>query len=258
MKKINAIVVDDEPLARDAIRVFLKKHPAIEIIAEGENGIEAVNLVQELNPDLLFLDIQMPELNGFDALNEIDSNVQPLIIFTTAFDKYALKAFETSAIDYLMKPFDQERFDRSIEKVTKYLHGINKTERTKLIDAYQRLIRETSDQLNYVERLMVKENRKLIPVSVKDVQVFEADSDYVVLNMGESKKKHLINNSLANLEKILNPAQFVRVHKSTIIKIDSIVEMKHHTNGEYVILMKNGMEVKLSRSYKNALERISS
>src|SRR5689334_8850951 len=122
MQKIRSIIVDDEPLARDVIRMLVKRHPGLEIVAEGENGVEAVNLVNELKPDLLFLDVQMPELSGFEALREMEASALPLIVFTTAYDTYALKAFEASAIDYLLKPFDQERFDRSIERAVKYIY----------------------------------------------------------------------------------------------------------------------------------------
>jgi two-component system LytT family response regulator len=260
MKKIKAILVDDESLARDAIKEFLKKHPYVELVAEGENGIEAVNLVNELRPDILFLDIQMPELNGFAALKEIEARVLPLVIFTTAYDQYALKAFDASAIDYLLKPFDQGRFDVAIERALRYLHSIDKNnreaERARVISYYEGLIPQNKTK-PFIERLLVKENRKLIPVLIKDVLIFEADADYVILYREEGKKKHLVNTSLTHLETVLNPAQFVRIHRSTIIKIDSITEMKHHFNGEFKILMKNGMEVKLSRSYKDALKKIS-
>jgi two-component system LytT family response regulator len=260
MSKIKAVIVDDEALSRDVVREFLKKHPSVEIIAEGTNGIEAVNLVSELNPDLLFLDIQMPELNGFDVLKELDSAVLPLIVFTTAHDRYALKAFEASAIDYLLKPFDQERFDKAIERVIKFIPGTDKnyreTERIKILNQYAAISDQANGHPSFIERLLVRENKKIILIQVRDVQVFEADSDYVRLHT-EGTKKHLINNSLTSLEVLLNPNQFVRIHKSTIIRIDAIAEMHPHFNGEFKIFMKNGAEVKLSRSYKKALQKIS-
>jgi two-component system LytT family response regulator len=262
MNKIRAIIIDDEQLARDIIRELVKKHEVIEVVAEGENGIEAVNLINQLNPDLLFLDIQMPELNGFDALKELDAAQLPLIVFTTAYDSYALKAFEASAIDYLLKPFDQERFDSAVGRATRYLHGIDKNfreaERSRVLDHYEKLTANQSRQAaGFIERILVKENKKIIPVPVKDIQVFEADNDYVKLHADGHPRKYLINNSLSNLETVLNPAEFVRIHKSTIIRMDAIAEMHPHFNGEYKIIMKNGSQVKLSRSYKEALQRIS-
>lgn len=261
MHKIRSIIVDDEPLARDVIRMFVKKHAGLEIVAEGENGIEAVNLVNELKPDLLFLDVQMPELSGFEALREMDTTALPLIVFTTAYDTYALRAFEASAIDYLLKPFDQDRFDRAIERAVKYIHSIDKNyreeERAKMIGQYEKLAARDDKKAQYIERLLVKENKKIIPVQVRDIQVFEANNDYVKLHIDGNPKKYLINNSLANLETLLNPNEFVRIHKSTIIRIDGIAEMQPHFNGEFKMTMKNGAKVKLSRSYKEALRRIS-
>jgi two-component system LytT family response regulator len=261
MNKIRAIIIDDELLARDIIKELVKKHPMLEIVAEGENGIDAVNLVNQLNPDLLFLDIQMPDLNGFDALKELDEEKLPLIVFTTAYDTYALKAFEASAIDYLLKPFDQERFDHSIERAFKYLHSIDKhyreIERSRILNYYEKITAGQDHKMPFIERLLVKENKKIIPVPVKDIQVFEADNDYVRLHIDGNPKKYLVNNSLTGLEAVLSPSQFARIHKSTIIRVDAIAEMHPHFNGEYKILMKNGMKVKLSRSYKDALQKIS-
>jgi two-component system, LytTR family, response regulator len=260
MQTIKVVMADDEILAREVIKEYLKKHPLLELVAEGVNGIEAVNLVNEFTPDVLFLDIQMPDLNGFDALKEIDITALPLVVFTTAYDKYALKAFDASAIDYLLKPFDQERFDVAIEKVKKYASGFDKNskeeERQKILINYDKVISAEGIKARYAERILVKENKKLIPVRLDDIQVFEADRDYVKLHITGNTRKRLISKSLSYLETILNPAQFIRIHKSIIIKIDDISEMKPHTNGEYKITMKNGMEVKLSRSYKEALHKI--
>ncbi|MEO5563954.1 MAG: response regulator transcription factor [Chitinophagaceae bacterium] len=260
MNSIKAIIADDEILARDIIKEFIKNHPCIEIVSEADNGITTVNLVNEHLPDVLFLDIQMPDLNGFDALKELESSTLPLIIFTTAYDKYALKAFEASAIDYLLKPFNQERFDVAIERAKKYMYSIDKnyreSERQKVLNNYENILSENKVVLNYIERLFVRENKKLIPVQIINIQLFEADNDYIKLHIDRNTRKYLINNSLANLEKLLNPDVFVRIHKSSIIKISAIAEMRSHTNGEYKITMKNGAEVKLSRNYKDALKKI--
>lgn len=260
--KLTAIIADDEVLARDIIKEFLRKHELIEVVAEAGNGIEAVNLVNEFTPDILFLDVQMPELSGLDALKELDDETLPLTVFTTAYDKYALKAFEASAIDYLLKPFDQERFDIAIERAKKYLYSIDKNyrenERQKVLANYETAISGAGNKRLFLERLLVKENKKLIPVKVEDIIVFEANNDYVRLHFNSNLRKLLINRSLSSLESALNPKHFVRIHKSTIIKIDAIAEMKSHTNGEYIITLKNGMEVRLSRSYKSAVQRIGS
>jgi two-component system, LytTR family, response regulator len=184
----------------------------------------------------------------------------PLIVFTTAYDKYALKAFEASAIDYLLKPFDQERFDIAVERARKYMQHNDKksreTERQRVLSNYETVISRTTFRKTYLERLLVKENKRIVPVFVNDVDVFEADNDYVRLHLGNGTGRFLINNSLSNLESLLNPYDFVRIHKSFVIKINAIAEMKPHTNGEFKILMKNGMEVKLSRTYKDAVKRI--
>lgn len=260
MQQIKAIIADDESLSRDIIKEFLAKHPSVKLIAECTNGIEAVNAVTEHQPDVLFLDIQMPDLDGFGALKELDTALLPLIVFTTAYDKYALKAFEASAIDYLLKPFDQERFDVAVERARRYLQQTDKnsrdTERQRILSNYETVVSRTTYRKPYLERLLVKENKRIIPVFVNDVDVFEADNDYVRLHLNNGNGKYLINNSLTNFESLLNPYDFVRIHKSYIIKINAIAEMKPHTNGEFKILMKNGMEVKLSRTYKDAVRRI--
>jgi two-component system LytT family response regulator len=260
MQHIKAIIADDETLSRDIIKEFLRKHPAVKLVAECTNGIEAVNGVTEHQPDVLFLDIQMPDLDGFDTLKELDAANLPLIVFTTAYDKYALKAFEASAIDYLLKPFDQERFDIAVERARKYMQHNDKnsreTDRQRLLSNYETVVSRTTYRKPYLERLLVKENKRIVPVFVNDVDVFEADNDYVRLHRSSGTGRFLINNSLSNLESLLNPYDFVRIHKSFIIKINAIAEMKPHTNGEFKILMKNGMEVKLSRTYKDAVKRI--
>jgi len=257
MNSIKAIIVDDEKLSRDVIRTFLKDDTSIEIVSECSNGLEALQCIGDVKPDLVFLDIQMPDLNGFQVMQELPGDARPSFIFVTAYEKYALKAFEVSAVDYLLKPFTEERFKQALQKA---LTHISNTRQTEFGKAVEKLLHVYADlkgkdvKKEYLDRILVRENKKLFLVPLKDVYCLEASGDYVRLHL--KHKNHLVNESLNNLETKMDPERFVRIHRSAIINKERIREFIPHFNGEYVIILENDLQVKLSRTYKHLFKEL--
>ncbi len=248
---ITCIIADDEMLARDVIRNFLSDFNEIKIIAECENGLTTLNTINELDPDLVFLDIQMPEIDGLTLLKELKK--PPLIIFTTAFNQYAIKAFEINAIDYLLKPFDKERFSMAVTKVLN--HKNDNTSIENKISTLQNSLNEfIHGDKKFVSRLLIKGNDAYSILNTRDVTWFEAYSDYVKIHTKE--KTYLKNISLNELESKLDPSQFIRIHRSTMVNINYIKELKPYFNGEYHINLTTGEQLKLSRSYKEKISQI--
>jgi two-component system, LytTR family, response regulator len=254
-QEISALLVDDEPFARESLKIFLKEHEGVRVIDECSNGLQAIQAINQHKPDLVFLDIQMPEVNGFEVLNEIETVNPPVVIFATAYEKYALQAFEANAIDYLLKPFDRTRFREAIQKAVRYINGTSGGESLsqirELLRTYNKL---KSEEGQYKQRILVKEKKRYFLVDLDEVCFFEASGDYVVLH--RPKSTHMINDSMNNLEGKLDPGQFVRIHRSTIINLRYIDNLQPYFNGEFYITMKNGVRLKLSRNYKDKLKTI--
>ncbi|HYV92323.1 MAG TPA: LytTR family DNA-binding domain-containing protein [Chitinophagales bacterium] len=248
---ITAIIADDESLARNVIKKYLADFPQVEIICECATGLEALNKINEHHPDVIFLDIQMPDLDGLSLLNEL--KYPPLVIFTTAFNQYAIKAFEMSATDYLLKPFHKERFAQAMNKV---LHQRNSPDELgkRLMSLQQSLNEMTRAEKKFQTRVVVKEKESFLFLTTEEIMWLEASGDYVKIHTRE--KSFLKNISLNELEAKLNPQIFVRIHRSTIVNISFIKEMKPYFNGEYHIYLRNGTELKLSRSHKEQLSQI--
>ena len=251
IREIKTMIIDDEPFARESLRIFLSEHAEFQIIGESTNGLEAVEAINANKPDLIFLDIQMPELSGFDVLNEIDPVNMPVIIFATAYDKYALKAFDASAVDYLLKPFNKPRFEEALLKAVKFLRGHHHEN----IELIKRLLKTydhfRKEEEQYINRILVKEKKKYFFIKLEEVYYFEASSDYVIIH--KEKTKHWINESMSNLESRLDPNHFIRIHRSTIINVNFIEDLQPYFNGEFFITMKNGDRLKLSRNYKDKI-----
>lgn len=245
--KIKTIIVDDEVPARKIIREYLQIHPEIEIMADCRNAHEALQAVENYQPDLIFLDIQMPEINGFEFLEMLDE--RPQIIFCTAYDKYAIQAFEVNAVDYLLKPFDQERFDMALEKVKQNLLRSRQNG-----DSTEQLLRHLNQQQTYQDRFLIKQSGRIIIISSHEIIFFEAMEDYV--NIHTTKEAYLIQQSLANLEKRLNPQQFIRVHRSSIVNIDYVKEIDTASSGRYHLFLKNGKMIHVSRTGAKQLKRL--
>jgi two-component system LytT family response regulator len=254
-EKIRTLIVDDEPLARRNLRLLLEKDPQIEIIGECRNGREAVTALKSFSPELVFLDIQMPEMDGFDVLAEVGPKQIQAIIFVTAFDQYALKAFEVHALDYLLKPFDDARFHKALDQAKSQIEQrqINKISRKLLALLEDREYRQQDRQQRpYLTRLMVKLASRVVLLKVSEIDWIEADGNYAKLHIG--RKSHLLREKMHDLEAQLNPKKFVRIHRSIIVNLDRIKEMHPHFNGDYVVVLEDGAQLKLSRSRREHLE----
>ena len=255
-ERIRTLIVDDEPLARRNLRVLLEKDPQIEIVEECRNGREAVKAINTLSPDLILLDIQMPELDGFDVLARVDPGKIQAIIFVTAFDQYALKAFEVHALDYLLKPFDDERFAYALRRAKSQIETqeISRVSKRLLALLEEREIhhQSSSNEKNYLTRLMIKAAGRVVLLKVSEIDFIEADGNYAKLHVG--RKAHLLREKMHDLEARLDPAKFVRIHRSVIVNLDRIKELQPHFNGDYIVILEDGRQLRLSRTRRENLE----
>lgn len=249
--RLRAIVVDDEMLARQIIREMLEHDDEVEIVAECINGREAVEAIQTHQPDLLFLDIQMPEVAGFEVLEAMKGERSPIVIFVTAYDQYAVRAFDYHALDYLLKPFDRERFEMAVSRAKAQLRRDRNGELDKRIVA---LLEALKAEARYVERLVIKNGGRVFFLETGEVNWIEAEGNYVRLHT--DKKAHLLRETISSLEEQLDPKKFLRVHRSTIVRIDSIRELQPWFHGEYHIILHNGTKLTLSRNYREQLQTV--
>jgi two-component system LytT family response regulator len=247
MEKIRAIIIEDEELGRELIKNYLKDETRIDIIAECENGFEGIKAIQDLKPDLVFLDIQMPKLNGFEMLEILDE--RPEIIFTTAYNQYAIQAFELNAIDYLLKPFSKDRLLESLQK------AMQRIKTHQLAPAkLDKLIHQPLDEI--IERIVVKSNTKISVIPVEKIRYLEAQDDYVMIYTFEGK--HLKQGTMKYFEEHLDPKEFMRVHRSYIIRLDQVVQLEPYGKDSYVAKLKDGPSVKISKSgFKNLKEKLN-
>ena len=232
-KKIRTLIVDDEPLARSNVAVLLKRDPEIDIIGECATGAEAVTEIRKTHPDLLFLDVQMPECDGFDVLELLGKDLPSAIVFVTAYDEYALRAFEAGALDYLLKPFDDARFALALGRA-------------------KRWILPGTDLPRRLERVAIKGASQLEFVRVSEIDWIEAADYYACLHVGS--RNHLLRRSLAELEEDLDPAEFCRVHRSGIVNLKRVQALRLNPDGEYEVVLESGVRVRLSRRYRKQLE----
>jgi two-component system, LytTR family, response regulator len=235
--QIRTMVVDDEPLARSNLTVMLKRHPEIVMVGECGSGVEAPDEIRCAKPGLLFLDIQMPECDGFDVLALLGSHVPPAVVFVTAYDQYALRAFEAGALDYLLKPFDTARFERTLDRAKgKILRGD----------------REGKNPAPKLERLVIKSAGEVVFLNLSEVDWIEAADYYAAVHVG--MKTHLLRRSMAELEQDLDPEMFCRIHRSTIVNLERVRGLKLSEDGEYRVLIQNGTELRLSRRYRRQVQ----
>ena len=250
MNLYRTLIIDDELAAREVIRVLLAPSPELTVVDEAANGLEAVQKILLHRPDLIFLDIQMPRLDGFGVLRQIWPDHQPTIVFTTAYDQYALQAFEVNAIDYLLKPFDELRFEQALGRA---LDRLNNRRQPHIEELLTQLLagRPSAQTPEYPTRLLVKEQGRMYFVDLSEVQHVEADGNYITLHTPTGK--HIIYDSLTRLETRLDPAQFVRIHRSYIINLDFVREVETHFNGDHIVRLKNGEVLKWTRNYRENL-----
>jgi two-component system LytT family response regulator len=247
---IKALIVDDEPLARDRIREMLKEHPEIEVIGEARNGKEAIDSIATHNPDLVFLDVQMPDLDGFDVLQNLNVKQIPLIIFVTAYDQHALRAFDVHAVDYLTKPFDRKRFAEAIAQAKVFMKGAKEPDTARILS----MLQELRSGSRYLERFAVKNGETVFFVRAEDVDAIEAQGNYVRLSVANSS--HLLRDTLNNIESQINPRRFVRIHRRTIVNIDRVKEVQTWARGEYRVVLSTGARYTLSRGYRQHFEKV--
>ena len=256
MEKISALIVDDEKPARQRLRDLLEKHPGVAVAGECASGAEAVRLIRESPSELLFLDIQMPLLNGFEVIRQVGAALMPVTVFVTAYDAYAVRAFEASALDYLLKPYGDERFEQCLERALVYVRTQRREEMSRRLMSFlsegRRSARPGAAGARYLERLLVKVGGRIIFLPTEDINWIEAAGVYVQLHTGGRKLLHRA--SLAELEAALDPGRFIRIHRSAIVNILSVKELFPHSHGDYAVVLKDGTRLKLSRSYRPKLE----
>ena len=252
---IRALIVDDEPLARDCVRIALDAHPEVAVVAECGDGEAAIEAIREHEPDLVFLDVQMPGIDGFGVIEEIGADRMPVVVFVTAYDQHALKAFEIHAADYLLKPFDDARFGSCVEHA---IERVRQTDVASFADTLSGVLRELPGPLRHdagdsrwATRLMVRERDTIKFVRVEDIDWLEGAGNYVRVHAGDSS--HLIRATLSGLGDRLDPTTFVRIHRSTIVNVERIREVQPWAGGDYVAILHNGETLKVSRSYRDEL-----
>jgi two-component system LytT family response regulator len=245
------LIVDDEPLARDRIRELLKGDREIQIIGEARNGREAIEAMTAHAPDIVFLDVQMPDMDGFEVLKTLNAELVPLVIFVTAYDQHAVRAFDVHAIDYLMKPFDRKRFAKALNHAKDQLkHPTDEPDARRIM----RLLEELKAGARYLERFAVKTGEKVLFVRAEDVDSIEAEGNYVRLNLGNSS--HLLRGTINSIESKIDPRTFVRIHRSTMVNMNRIKELQTWARGEYRVVLHSGACHTLSRGYREHFENV--
>ena len=239
---IRALIVDDEPLARRRIRKLLARDAEVQTIGECANGYEALDAIDEEMPDLVFLDVQMPEMDGFAVLQRFDGERLPLVIFVTAYDQYALRAFDVSAVDYLLKPFDRKRFEQALRKAKSRLATSERT---------LALLEEIRAQSTHLERLVVKSGGRAFFLKTEEIDWIEAEGKYVRLHAGP--KSYLLRESIGTLGAQLDAKTFLRIHRSTIVNMNSVGELQPWFNCEYRVILRDGTQLMLSRGCRKRL-----
>jgi two-component system LytT family response regulator len=250
-ERIRTIIVDDEPPARNKIRELLNTDPDVEIIDECSNGREAVQTIAAKSPDLMFLDIQMPELDGFGVIEAIGSGQLPAVIFVTASDHHAVQAFEVHAIDYLLKPFGRQRFQTALDRAKTYLQIDRRKELNQQLNI---ILRELKGPARQYERFVVKSGGRMFFLKNDEIDWIEAAGNYVRVHVG--KETHLLRETMNAIAQKLDPALFIRIHRSTFVNIEKIKELQPWFHGEYVVILRDGMQLTMSRSHRNNLPEL--
>lgn len=261
VQPIRALIVDDEALARQGLALRLEQDDRVELLRSCKNGREALEAIAELEPDLIFLDIQMPGMSGFEVVERLQQDNMPLVVFVTAFDEYAVKAFEVHAVDYLLKPIEQERLQQALDHVAERMAGKRDLmEKRRLMDVVIRLTGRSEDAVaelmvgdeqpvRYSEKLAIKDGSSTTFVPVRDIDWIDAAGDYMCVHVkGET---HIMRTTMKELESALDPNLFQRVHRSTIVNLDRVEKVSSHINGEFHLTLLCGTSLKMSRSYKD-------
>ena len=246
--KIRTLIVDDEPLGRERIRALLARDPEIDVVEECPDGRRAVVAIERSRPDLVFLDVQMPEMDGFAVLEAIAGDRMPAIIFVTAYDRYAVQAFEVHALDYLLKSFDRDRFEAALERAKE---EIQRSKTGVLNERLAGLLEDLQAKQKRLTRLVVKSGGRIVFLGADEIDWVEAADNYVRIHAG--RESHLIRETLQSLEGRLNPDKFLRIHRSTLVNLDRIRELQPLFHGDYLVKLNDGTELTLSRNYREKL-----
>ena len=272
MKTIRTIIVDDESLALDLLRAYLSRYPQVEIIAECQNGRQAIAKANELQPDLMFLDIQMPELTGFDVIKNIQADIMPLVVFVTAYDHYALEAFDVYAVDYLLKPLDQDLLERALSRCQSRLVVNGASNKSEIIEALHKIsdgnTGVSSSNLHKAssvqsaelsapqewKKIIIKDRDAINLINQENIDWVDAAGDYMCIHTGG--QTHIMRSTLKSLLDQLNPQLFQRVHRSTIVNLTRIEKIIPCTKGEYFLELDNNERIKVSRNFKNPIQKL--
>lgn len=266
MNTINTLIVDDEALARRGLQMRLAKHEDVNIVGQCKNGREALTAIPELDPDLVFLDIQMPGVDGFEVVRQLQGDDMPLVVFATAFDQYAVKAFDVHAVDYILKPVDEEHLDRALQRAREQLsQKSNTSDKQRLLDVIGDITGKAPAEMEmwldkgvdlprqYPEKIAIKHAGDISLVPAVDIEWVDAAGDYMCLHV--AGVIHIMRITMKQLESQLDPALFQRVHRSTLVNLARVEKICSHINGEYHLILKGGERLKMSRSYKDKIQR---
>ena len=249
---LRVVIVDDEPLARERVRTFLADEPELEIVAECADGAEAVKQIEKLRPDVVFLDVQMPRLNGFEVLEALEPDAMPIVVFTTAHDDHAIRAFEVSAVDYLLKPFKQPRFRKALERARTQLQSTKSSAPKPELSA---LLSQWREAAGNGPRVLVKSPDRILFLKPDEIDHIEACGNYVVLHSG--KEKHIVRETMTAMESRLNSSGFMRINRSVILNLSRIKELQPLAAGEYVVILKTGARLNMTCSLRELQARMN-
>jgi two-component system LytT family response regulator len=246
--KIRTLIVDDMQLARERIKMLLAADPEIEVVGECANGRQTVAAIKSLNPELVFLDMQMPKMSGLEVIAAVGAEQMPMVVFVTAYDEFALRAFEVNALDYLLKPFDDERFNKALDRVKRQ---IRQSQRGDFDERLLQMLGEVKHKPVYFKRIPVKTAQYTILVLAEDIDFIKAAGNYIELHAG--KDLYLIRERVHQFEQKLDPEQFVRIHRSTIVNINRIKTLHPMFNGDHIVILRDGAKLNMSRTYHEKL-----
>jgi two-component system, LytTR family, response regulator len=247
--RTRVLVADDEPLARERLRMLLNSEPWLELVGECQNGIEAIDAIQSLQPDLVFLDIQMPGATGFEVIEAVGAAKMPPVVFVTAYDQYALRAFDVRALDYLLKPFDRERFQQALLRAQQQLQHAGDGDLERRL---RQLVSDLKDTPHRVDRFVIKSGGRVYFVRADEVDWIEAAGNYVKLHVGA--EAHLVRETMTSIEARLDPDVFFRIHRCHIVNIERVLELQPWFNGEFVVCLRTGERLTLSRGYREKFQ----
>jgi two-component system, LytTR family, response regulator len=251
---LRTLIVDDEPLARERVRMMLGMHDDVAVIGEVGDGQQAIDAIRQERPDLVFLDVQMPSVDGFGVLRALEGEIMPYVVFVTAYDQYALRAFEVHALDYVLKPFNAERFSQALQRARSAIARRDDLDGSVDKDRLRSLVASLTAEQREKQRIVVKSSGRVFFVKVDDIDWIEAEGNYVRLHMGA--QSHLLRETMKGMESVLDTSQFIRIHRSTIVNADRIRELQPLFHGEYAVILRDGTRLVASRGPDNRLKKL--